>query len=223
MDSVLLLFYLLTLGFLVGFSGAMIPGPLLVFVISDTLKKGRWSGPLAIIGHAVVELFIIVLIFYGLYSFIQSYRGWIYLLGGLMLAFTSFILYRDSGCVPDFRARNGSMSGKLACGSVAGGVVFTLFNPSFPLWWATAGSALLLEGLNQMGYFGLILVVVGHWGSDLLYYTIVSFMISRGKEASLKRVYKPLMILLAFFLGLLSAYFIGQGVDSTGIISPFLL
>jgi len=223
MESLLLFTYLLFLGFVVGFSGAMIPGPLLVFVVSDTLKKGRWSGPLAIIGHALVELLIIVLIFYGLYSFIQEYGGWIYLLGGLMLAYMSYLLYRDSSSYPDFRGGEQKINRKLAYGSIVGGVAFTLFNPSFPLWWATAGSALILEGMKQLGYFGMVLVVVGHWGSDLVYYSIVSSLISRGRQDTLKKVYQPLMIILAFFLAFLAAYFMGQGLNSTGILSPNLL
>ncbi|OYT53214.1 MAG: lysine transporter LysE [Candidatus Altiarchaeales archaeon ex4484_2] len=223
MESLLLSTYLLFLGFVVGFSGAMIPGPLLVFVISDTLKKGRWSGPLAIMGHALVELFIVVLIFYGLYSFIQDYGSWIYLLGGLMLAYMSYLLYRDSSSYPDFRLEEKAMNRKLAYGSILGGIIFTLFNPSFPLWWATAGSALILEGMKQLGYVGMVLVVVGHWGSDLFYYSFISSLISRGREDTLKKAYQPLMIILAFFLAFLAVYFIDQGLNSTGILSPILL
>ncbi len=223
MDSLLLFIYLLFLGFVVGLSGAMIPGPLLVFVVSDTLRKGRWSGPLTIAGHAMIELFIIVLIFYGLYSFIQDYWGWIHLLGGLMLACMSYLLYRDSFSYPEFRLGEKTMNKKLAYGSIAGGMAFTLFNPSLPLWWATAGSALILEGIKQMGYVGIVLVVVGHWGSDLFYYSLVSSLISKGREETLRKVHQPLMIILAFFLAFLAAYFIGQGVNSTGILSPLLL
>ena len=48
----LLAVQLFVMGFLTGLSGAVIPGPLFAFVVSDTLKKGFISGPLSALGHA---------------------------------------------------------------------------------------------------------------------------------------------------------------------------
>ena len=44
---------LLGIGFVVGISGAMMPGPLLIYTIQESLKKGKWTGALVILGHAM--------------------------------------------------------------------------------------------------------------------------------------------------------------------------
>ncbi len=217
-----ILFTLLGIGFFVGLSGALIPGPLLVFVISDSMKKGKWSGPLTIVGHSIVELLIVAVIVLGLGPYITSFEGWIFLFGGLMLVGMASTLIRSSGDLPELGKGQG-MNRKQAHGSIAGGVAFTLFNPSFPLWWATAGYSLLLYGMQALGLLGLILVVLGHWGADFGYYFLVSYLISHGREKVLNRIYRPLMFILSLFLIVLGAFFAFQGLSSIGILSPSLL
>jgi hypothetical protein len=56
----------LGLGFLIGFTGAVIPGPFTVFIVTDGLSSGnRFHGVLAALGHCVVEAEIILLIVLG--------------------------------------------------------------------------------------------------------------------------------------------------------------
>ena len=57
--SLVVVAQLFVMGFLTGLSGAVIPGPLFAFVVSDTLKKGFISGPLSALGHVIVELSLI--------------------------------------------------------------------------------------------------------------------------------------------------------------------
>jgi len=41
--------------FAVGFSGAITPGPLLVYSIREAIKRGFAAGPLVVLGHALLE------------------------------------------------------------------------------------------------------------------------------------------------------------------------
>jgi threonine/homoserine/homoserine lactone efflux protein len=46
--------------FLIGFSGAMMPGPMLGVTIDGSLKKEWIAGPLAVLGHGILELILII-------------------------------------------------------------------------------------------------------------------------------------------------------------------
>ena len=39
--------------FVIAFSGAMMPGPLLTVTISESARQGGWVGPKIIAGHAL--------------------------------------------------------------------------------------------------------------------------------------------------------------------------
>jgi len=57
------------MGLGIGLSGALIPGPLLVFNITETLKHGAKTGFLVILGHFFVEVCVSLLIIFGFLKF----------------------------------------------------------------------------------------------------------------------------------------------------------
>ncbi|HNO09100.1 MAG TPA: LysE family transporter, partial [Methanoregulaceae archaeon] len=50
------------LGFLIGLTGALAPGPTLVATIKASLKSGWSAGPRVTLGHIVVEILMVLLI-----------------------------------------------------------------------------------------------------------------------------------------------------------------
>lgn len=52
--------------FLIGFSGAVMPGPMLGITIDGSLKKGWTAGPLVVLGHGILELSLITVMIFGL-------------------------------------------------------------------------------------------------------------------------------------------------------------
>ena len=52
--------------FLVGFSGAVSPGPLLAFNIKETVRIGFIAGPLVVAGHSLLELVTVGALAFGL-------------------------------------------------------------------------------------------------------------------------------------------------------------
>ena len=52
--------------FIFGFSGALSPGPVLVAVIESTPKYGKLTGFMFIVGHSILEIVVIIAIFYNL-------------------------------------------------------------------------------------------------------------------------------------------------------------
>jgi threonine/homoserine/homoserine lactone efflux protein len=196
--------FLIGLGLSVGLSGALIPGPLLVYTINESLKKGRWTGLQVILGHAIVEVFVVILLAAGLSRVMSSEKFFsaISLLGGGML------IYMGARSLKEKDARL-ELKEKVSYGLIFGGSFFTAFNPSFPLWWATAGVRLLMEGYMVAGFLGVGLVVAGHWLADFGWYAMVSHIIAtKARLISEKGWYKKIRTALSLILIAIGAYFL---------------
>jgi threonine/homoserine/homoserine lactone efflux protein len=180
---------LLSLGFAVGLSGAVIPGPLLAFTVLDTSRKHRVTGHSIILGHALWELVVILVILLGFGWIVSQNKLLIYVVGGFVLAFMGAIMLGKNG--GETRMESARVNS-----SFGGGVFYTIFNPTQPAWWATAGLALLVKGMEIMGLVGIVIVTLGHWLSDFAYYLFVSYM----------------SIILGVFMISLGIYFAVQGL-----------
>jgi threonine/homoserine/homoserine lactone efflux protein len=195
---------LLSLGFVVGFSGAIIPGPLLAFTVFDTSRKKRITGHSIVLGHAIWELGIILIILLGFGAIIEQNTLVFYMLGGVALALMGTCMIR--GKSGEIVMENSRVSG-----SLVGGIFYTAFNPTQPLWWATAGLALLLKGMEIMSVVGVVTVTAGHWLADLGYYFFISFMVHRH-ERYINPHQKKMSIILGTFMALLGVNFLIQGL-----------
>jgi len=193
------------LGLVIGLSGAIIPGPLLAFTIFDTSRKRKVTGHYVIFGHVLWEAVVILIILRGFGSLLTQSRTLFYVVGGLVLVLMGVLMFR-SVRKGEIEVRNSRVNS-----SLLGGVFYTVFNPTQPLWWATAGSALLLKGLETMSFMGVVTVTLGHWLSDFAYYTLISFMINRH-ERYISPKQRLISMFLGFFVVLLGAYFVIQAL-----------
>ena len=145
--------------FLVGLSGAMMPGSLLIVNINETIKRGLPGGVLAITGHALIELLIVAGLALGLGAVLgrQIVVGTIAIAGGALLAWMALDTAKTSrtaelaiSAEPDAAASR--QSGPLAAGSLA-----TVSNPYWALWWTSVGAtyvAMAMEhGTAALGAF----------------------------------------------------------------------
>jgi threonine/homoserine/homoserine lactone efflux protein len=212
---------LVGMGFLIGLSGAAIPGPMLAYVISDTLKKGALSGPLTVLGHISVEFLLIIALVLGLglMSLLFQFKSLIYVIGGIALTLMSLLIIKEVEMVKSrstTKELNEEMSMRGAKyayhSSILGGVLFTAFNPSFIPWWVTLGYPLLLQGFEWLALTGIVLVTVGHFLSDLAWYSFISYSFSRGKNLFIGKRYEVMMLLLALFVIAFGVFFFIKGV-----------
>jgi threonine/homoserine/homoserine lactone efflux protein len=192
--------------FAVGLSGALVPGPMLTVTISDSLNKGFIAGPMIVIGHFIAELSIILLIFAGLEWFISSATAVLIIgtLGGFMMLIMG---YRIIGSNP----LNEIKENKGICksyGPVLSGILTSLSNPFFFIWWATIGWAFMFKGLELAGILGVLGFLIGHWTSDMGWFSLVSFFTSRGSNVMTEKYYKIIMNISGVFLMILGAYFV---------------
>ena len=177
------------LGFMVGLSGVTFPGLVFIFVVQQSLTSGFRSGLLATTAHALVGLAILVLIILtsttALFSLpgFQFYAG---VIGGFSLIILGIMILRN------FMARNLNM--KLTGGDTGygrpflGGIVVSVSNPQFFLWWAVIGLPSVSIAEDLLGMAGIYGWTAGILLSLFLWYGSVSFVTSRGKRYVSSRV-----------------------------------
>nr|AAU83381.1 conserved hypothetical protein [uncultured archaeon GZfos27G5] len=218
---------LVGIGFLTGLSGALIPGPLFAFVISDTLKKGALSGPLAIIGHVSFECpLIVAVVVLGLElmrSYFSHFEALVYVIGSLALILIASLIIKEAragakakGSLQIEEGTRTEMRAAKYNNSILAGFILTAFNPSFIPWWIGIGFPVLFSGFQQLALTGIILVTLGHFLSDFAWYSFVSFSFARGKNFFVGRRYEWTMLVIAVFLIVLGVLFFVKGVGATG-------
>jgi len=204
---VLELVILILTSFAVGLSGALVPGPMLTVTIADSVKKGFITGPLVILGHFITEFALIIFIMAGFGWLVGSSTAAIIIgtLGGVMLIYMGFNTSRSTIQLEKPVDEAGKTSNY---GSIFKGIITSVSNPYFFIWWATIGLAFLFKGLEIAGLVGLVGFLIGHWSADLGWYSTISFFSSKGSEFMSGNQYKILMKICGLFLIVLGAYFL---------------
>ncbi len=210
---------IITIAFAIGLTGALSPGPTLIATIRSSLRYGWKAGPAIVTGHVLVEFGIFILIIIGLASAAGEYSWLIAGAGGIVLVIFGIMTIAESrkvtlsGVLADEPGEaSGSDCGRsrISTGGLSGvflaGVLTSVSNPYFWIWWASIGSAMVIDGLKS----GLILgcaFMIGHWCADISWYTIVSVTIHRGKSVLSDRSYQLVIALCGIFLVIFGAWF----------------
>ncbi|MDD5474844.1 MAG: LysE family transporter [Candidatus Methanoperedens sp.] len=194
---------MLLIGFAVGLTGAMAPGPMLFATIESSLKTGWTAGPKVVFGHALLELFTCTLIIAGMTAVVNdSVIRAISLAGGISLCiFGGLILKERKNARLGIKTQPGIANPALA------GIITSASNPYFWLWWLSAGSGLIMEGLKT-GLIGAGVFVAGHWMADGAWYSLVSVSFSRGKTLMSPGAYRGILIICGLFLIVFGLWFV---------------
>lgn len=198
--------------FAVGLSGAMSPGPYLTVTITRTLRNGRLSALLMLVGHAILEALLLIGFAFGLQHFITrpGVATALSVAGGAVLVWMGAQLLR--GAITGAIATDLEVAEETSpLGPVLHGAVVSLSNPYWTLWWATIGVKLAADGLS-IGPVGVLAFFAGHELADFVWYATVIFAVSRGRDVLSPRVYRGIIAALALFLLVLGARFLIEGL-----------
>jgi len=169
--------------------------------------RSPWAGVQISLGHAVVEVPIILLIYFGFSRFFENNIVQIVLsiIGGAMIIWMGISMFRARREVVD--------SGKdLAYGGVTAGIIMSISNPFFLLWWATVGITLVMKFV-EFGTVGLPVFIMTHWTCDLIWLSIVSLVIYRTKTLWGKKFQTAIFVVCSLLLLGFGAWFIVSGVQ----------
>ena len=190
----------------ISFSGVMMPGPMTAVTLAKSYKS-PWAGVWISLGHAVIEVPLILLIYFGFAQFFQN--SIVRLV--LSVAGSGMIIWLG---VSMFRARTGVVrKGKdLPYNAFLAGIFASGFNPFFLLWWATIGSMLIMRIL-EFGTTGLIVFTIVHWLCDLVWLSLLSNVIYRTHTFWGQRLPEWLFIACSLLLIGFGLWFLISGIQ----------
>jgi threonine/homoserine/homoserine lactone efflux protein len=198
---------LFLLGFFVGLTGALAPGPTLIATINASLKGGWTMGPRVTLGHAVVEIVMVLLIIAGISVLVGKFSWVITLIGGLALTIFGIITILEGRHAKVDISQQKSLGIESKVDPFLAGILTSVSNPYFWLWWLTVGSALMIGALSG-GISTAIAFIGGHWTADLGWFTLVSVSVHKGKFLLGEREYQWTLTICGVFLLIFGSYYL---------------
>lgn len=197
----------------IGISGAVMPGPLLTYTIRQAFAGGLRSGLTIILGHALLELLLITLIFLGFDLLLQSpvTQTVIGLVGGALLAWMGVGMILDAWHDRLQVQADGAGSAR---GMVTSGFFISAMNPYFLLWWAIIGLGFLLSAYRSFGFLGAGIWFAGHIATDFLWYGFIAWLIGRTRRFLNPTFYRWLVGVLGAMLLYFGGSFLIGAVQS---------
>ncbi|RLG34395.1 hypothetical protein DRN98_02580 [Methanosarcinales archaeon] len=188
---------------IVSLSGVLMPGP----VLAGSVAKGyeeRDAGVWIAVGHGLIEVPLILLIYAGLSSLfeVSLIKIIIGLIGGGLMIYLGLGMFRVD---MNLEARTIDHSALMI------GFITSASNPAFYLWWVAIGSLLIMTAV-EFGTIGFILFVIVHWLVDLIWYWFVTASVFMSRQLFGDKIWRGVSFLCGSTLILFGGWFIWEGL-----------
>ena len=194
-----------------GLSGGFSPGPLLVFVISETLRHGLRVGIMVTITPLLTDFPVMVVAI----LLLNQLTHFDLLLGGISLAGAFFLLrigwlsLKTAPIIPG--------EGKVRPHSIGTRMMTNYLNPSMYLFWFTVGAPFLVRS-SRTDFWPGIVFTLSFYVSIIGAKSLVALGISRSSRLTEGIWYPRIMKLLGIFLMGFSLVFVKDGLGYFGLI-----
>lgn len=194
--------------FIIALSGALMPGPLLTAAISESIKRGFRAGPMLILGHGILEMTLVIVLMIGLAPVLQMDAVFIGIsfVGGLILLWMAWGMLRSLPKIKLDLSVKDSGHDRL----ISTGILMSLANPYWTIWWVTIGLAYILRA-REYGLWGVLIFYAGHILADLIWYAAVAYMVDKGKRFMSDLAYRIIVGICAAVLIFFSIFFVWSG------------
>lgn len=189
----------------ISFSGVMMPGPMFAVALTKSYQSPL-AGTKMSLGHAIIEVPLILLIYFGFTRFFQNdvLQLVLSILGGSMIIWMGINMFRTRHEVVS-EIKDYSYSAFTA------GIILSGLNPFFLLWWATIGSMLLLK-MADFGIWGLVAFIVVHWTCDLVWLSFISITVYKTNSHWGKKTQEVVFIACSLLLVGFGIWFLVSGI-----------
>jgi threonine/homoserine/homoserine lactone efflux protein len=191
-------------------SGVMAPGPMFAIAITKSFKS-PWAGTMMSLGHAVVEVPLIILLYFGFAHFFENniVQFIFCIIGGGMLIWLGIDMFRK-------RKEIVSQGKDLPYNAFTAGVMATGLNPFFILWWATVGVLLLMKFMAfwEVVVIGLAVFIIVHWICDLIWLSFVSIAVNKTHHLWGTKIQELVFIAAGLLMAGFGIWFIVSGIQA---------
>jgi len=201
------------LSFLVALTGALSPGPLLTFTIYKSLKqkRGYLAAIYILLGHATIELTLIIALLAGASLIFQNiiFLTLVGFIGGIFLVIYGIFAIR--GVLKTDFDTNFTLEENIVKGykgnSYIGGILVSLSNPFWTFWWAVIGLAMMVSfEITLLKPIEILLFFIGHELGDIVWYLPLSIFVYYGGKSLNPRIYKYILIGCGVFMIVFGIY-----------------
>ncbi|MEW6720688.1 MAG: LysE family transporter [Thermodesulfobacteriota bacterium] len=201
--------------FIIALSGALMPGPLLAVTVRHASRGSFSAAPLLVLGHAALEGALVLFLLLGLTEWIRGEAATIAiaLAGCGMLLRMALGMAREAATLR-LDAGNAGAGDAAPAGSLRpflDGIVTSVSNPYWSLWWATIGLGYLLLSRGR-GPEGVLAFFAGHILADAAWYLFVGTAVSAGRGWFTDRAYRAVVCACAAFIAFFALSFGYLGV-----------
>ncbi|MGH7771477.1 MAG: LysE family translocator [Candidatus Binatia bacterium] len=184
------------LAFAIGFSVASIPGPTIILIATETLRRGPKAGLLTLTAPPLMDALVMVPLGLFLQASLFSGRGSVVLglVGAAFLVWLGFQSMRlgtrklqTSGSgfresiIPNSKLETPKGSDR-EIPSFLKGVLTHLTSPYPYLYWGTVGSSFIRQGFEDGGILGAAKFPLGFWLGACAFTLAVIYLVARGKR-----------------------------------------
>lgn len=199
---------------LLGFGGAVSPGPVSTAIVSQAPRQGARVGPLVALGHSILELLMVAMIAFGLQRALSQSNVQIAvsLAGGVLLLFMGAKMLIDlrKGGMQLPQADDVSEQSK-ASQLVWLGMATTLANPFWFAWWISVPSSYLAQ-VGALGLLPLAAFYLGHISADFAWDSTLAVFVGGGSRWMSDKVYGLIIAVSGAFLLYLGVSFFLEGL-----------
>jgi len=192
--------------FLIALTGALAPGPVLTFTIYKSVqKRGYLAGFFIMLGHATLEFALICLLLLGASLFFQNvlFLTTIGIVGGIFLVIFGILVIKDTykkDFTIDFVVSEEDIKGYKG-NSFLGGIIVSLSNPFWTLWWAVIGLSFMINfNISFENPTALLLFFLGHELGDFAWYVPISIFVYYGGKSLNPKIFKYVLYGCGIFM-----------------------
>jgi threonine/homoserine/homoserine lactone efflux protein len=172
--------------FAMGFSVASLPGPIIVLIATETLRKGVVAGLLIVTAPILIDAIVMVPLALFLQVSIVSGGGaaGLGIVGGCFLVWLGLQSMWASAGPWNFRATDRSELTwrKKEIPSFLKGLLTHLTNPYPYIYWGSVGAGFVQQGFERGGTWGAVVFPLGFWLGAGIFNLLVVYLVARGKQ-----------------------------------------